>query len=423
MATVKFNLRSTAVDKEQPIYLIFRHQKLRVVFATGMKVRPKYWNQKNEVVRNVIDVPNKEKINNLLHDLRTEMVRFAAEKLERRESILAENVKLHLNLYTGKRRRESRGLLEFIDRYVTSAKDVIVPATGNPPKESTIKVYKVFQKILLDFAKDYNREVDFEQIDLVFYNDFVRWMQGRKYSRNYIGKQIKTLKTFLNAATERGINKNMAYKSRYFRTMKEESESVYLTEEELERLNGLDLTGDHRLEKIRDLFLVGAWTGLRYSDFTNIKPENIQGDQIHIEQEKTGHKVVIPILPIVRVILDKYDNNLPAKISNQKTNEYLKEICQLAKIDTPMLVGITKGGERETEKYKKWQLVTTHTARRSFATNSYKRGIPAISIMQITGHRTEAAFLKYIKLSSSEHARIVAEQWSKSSRLLKSMNQ
>ncbi|MBL0274176.1 MAG: integrase catalytic domain-containing protein [Chitinophagaceae bacterium] len=123
-----------------------------------------------------------------------------------------------------------------------------------------------------------------------------------------------------------------------------------------------------RLEKVRDLFILACYTGLRFSDLIQVRPENIinNGSQIKVKTEKTGELVIIPIHKFVREILVKYKGSLPASISNQKMNEYLKEIAELAKIKETVKISITRGGETDNMINKKFELVTTHTARRSF---------------------------------------------------------
>ena len=190
-----------------------------------------------------------------------------------------------------------------------------------------------------------------------------------------------------------------------------------MNESELNTLFELDLNMNPRLEKIRDLFLVGCWTGLRFSDFTGIKKENIDGEFIEVETQKTGEVVVIPIHRQVEAIMKRYKgktlNSLPKPISNQKMNEYLKELGQLAGFNETVSESITKGGIKQTVNHPKWELITTHTARRSFATNQYLAGFPSTSIMKITGHRTESSFMKYIKVTPREHANQLRDLWRK----------
>ncbi len=240
---------------------------------------------------------------------------------------------------------------------------------------------------------------------------------SKRLSTNSIGKKITTLKTILNAATDRGVNTNTAFKSRRFTATREESDSIYLNDTDLDQLYKLDLTENTRLERVRDLFLLGAYTGLRFSDFTRLTADNITGDMITMHQSKTGAKVTIPLHPITNTILQRYNGHAPKALSNQKMNEYLKELGKAANISEQVSKTITKGGKQITKNFQKWELISTHTARRSFATNLYKSGFPAQSIMQITGHKTERAFLKYIKATKEEHAKMLSLHWAQNSQL------
>jgi integrase len=190
-----------------------------------------------------------------------------------------------------------------------------------------------------------------------------------------------------------------------------------LSKQELQALNELDLTDNPRLDKVRDLFLVGCWTGLRFSDFSNIQAKNIKGGFITIKTQKTGKEVVIPIHEVVLNILDKYkdktENSLPPSISNQKMNEYLKEIAEKAEFKETVSKTFTKAGKTVTINKSKFDLVSCHTARRSFATNMYLDSVPSITIMAITGHTTESSFMKYIRITPQEHAEQLQTLWNR----------
>ncbi len=119
---------------------------------------------------------------------------------------------------------------------------------------------------------------------------------------------------------------------------------------------------------------------------------------------------------MVESILNKYDGELPDVPSNQKVNDYLKEVGEIAEINAPFKKSITKGGVKQTTVYKKWEVLSTHTARRSFATNAYNAGVPSLTIMAITGHKTETSFLKYIKVTPKEHALKLRNFWQKNAK-------
>ena len=144
------------------------------------------------------------------------------------------------------------------------------------------------------------------------------------------------------------------------------------------------------------------------SDFNRIDRKNISDGMITVVTEKTDQRVVIPIHPIVREILDS-GFDLSISLSDAKTRLYIKDICKFVKIDDLVEVRESVSGKLVTNRYPKWQLVGTHTARRSFATNAYKAGVPPISIMKITGHTKESTFMKYIRVSSEENAEMLME--------------
>jgi len=163
---------------------------------------------------------------------------------------------------------------------------------------------------------------------------------------------------------------------------------------------------------VRDLFLIGCYSGLRFSDFSRLSPEHIKavdgGKMIEIDTQKTGEKVFIPLFPILETLLQKYAFVVP-KISGQKMNDYLKELGQLAGMDGRLLVRNSAGGNRREMEVAKWEKLTTHVARRSFATNAYKATVPVKYIMAVTGHKTEKEFYKYIRLRADEHAMLVSD--------------
>jgi integrase len=154
------------------------------------------------------------------------------------------------------------------------------------------------------------------------------------------------------------------------------------------------------------LFVIGCYTGLRFSDLATLNEKNIidKGTKIKILTQKTGELVIIPLHTYILEILKRYNGKIPQVISNQKMNDHLKAIGKEAKIKEKTTLHYTQGGIKKSETLPKHELITVHTARRSFATNAFLNEIPSISIMKITGHRTERAFMKYIKISQEENA-------------------
>jgi integrase len=126
--------------------------------------------------------------------------------------------------------------------------------------------------------------------------------------------------------------------------------------------------------------------------------------------QKTKQQVIIPLHPTVKAILEKYNYHLPFTISNQKFNDYLGEVCEKADIKEQYTKSITKAGKREVKAGAKHKFITSHSARRSFATNAFKRGISPYLIMSITGHKTETEFMKYLKVTAEERAEMFAKE-------------
>lgn len=414
MANIIFNLRTMKGTDPQMIYLVYWFgDKDRLTYSTGLKVEPKFWNPSQYRVRNVVECLSKDTINNYLNRIQADTEAHITELKASMKPVTKEALKQYLNNYTNPIATSGNALADFVTEFVSNGTSKINPSTGRFVTLRTVQAYKKFAEYLKGFEAKTKRRIDFADVDLDFYEDFTGYLRDVGLATNTIGKYIRILKAILNEAAEKGVNKHSAYKSHRFKVVQEESENIYLSESELTQLYDFDFSKHPRLERARDLFLVGCWTGLRFSDFTRITSKDIQGGFINIEQQKTGKRVLIPLHPVVSEIWEKYGEHLPPNISNQKLNDYIKEVCKMAELNSPEHKAITKGGVKRSTQFEKWELVSTHTARRSFATNLFKSGFPAISIMQITGHKTEKAFLKYIKVTPEEHANLLRMHWIK----------
>lgn len=307
---------------------------------------------------------------------------------------------------------------EFLDKFIDDAHKRTNEKTEKPLSRITICNFKQLRNRLTKFSKEVRR-VDFDTIDQDFYEMFLDKMYRWGYSTNTAGRYIKLLKTVLNAATEGKYNTNLAYKSKKFKARSIDTPELYLTEDEITELHNLDLSGSPRLERVRDLFLVGCYTGLRYSDFTNIQPENINGNIINLVMQKTGNGVAVPIHTKLFEIMQRYEgktpNSLPPAMSNQKLNLYIKEVCsQVPALHNLFTKTIHRGLFITTVNVKKYKEVSSHTARRSFATNQHRNKVPASILMKITGHKTESAFYRYIRETPKENAERLLQLWQQS---------
>ncbi|MEE1961995.1 site-specific integrase [Allomuricauda taeanensis] len=401
MGKAKFKLKEPNSKNETLVNLVFYYNYKRFKYSTGEKIEPKFWNLKNERAKESKQFPQYPEFNSRLdvleNGINTAYRRLLNDGVQPNNQLLKTHLEAELSgkiLETGK-----KSLFGFIDEFIKESKF--------HKKKSTIIVYNTVFKYLKEFAASQRKKIDFESIDLEFYNKYLKYLvHDRDLSSNTVGKHVKTLKTFMNEATERGYNKNMEYKKRKFRVTKEESDAVYLNVDELKKIEEADLSASPNLDRTKDLFLIGCYTGLRFSDFTQIKPENIDHEKsiLQIRTQKTGQRVSIPLHPTVKRIIQKYNGELPRAYVNQVMNKYLKDVASISGLKQMVQITMTKGGQVQKNSCPKYELVTTHTARRSFATNLYLADVPSISIMKITGHKTERSFMQYIKISQEQNA-------------------
>jgi integrase len=393
------------------IQLSFRYgiPSKRLKYNIGKGIDIKQWDATKQRAKVTRTTPQLSSLNTDLNKLEHDVLKIFNTYEINEQSLSIDQFKKELDIALGKTERQFKdtSFFAFIEDFIKNRKESLTFA-----KESIAKYNQVY-KHLKNYAKAKRKKVDFENINLDFFDDFTKYLYSKQYAQNNCQKIITTIKTILNDATERGFNKNYAFKSKKFTISQEDVNNIYLSESELENMYRLDLSNNTRLERVRDLFIIGSYTGLRFSDLSTFNSDNIvkRGDNelLIIKTQKTGKDVAIPLHPFVKEILVKYEGTPPRALTNQKMNDYLKEVAQLAELKETVFKSITKGGKRIEVRHEKWELVTTHTARRSFATNAFKRGIPSISIMRITGHSTEKAFMKYIKIDNEENAIMMYE--------------
>ncbi|HEX8576891.1 MAG TPA: tyrosine-type recombinase/integrase [Flavobacterium sp.] len=286
---------------------------------------------------------------------------------------------------------------------------------GAPIAPRTIQHYKTTLYKIQDFEKYNKVKLRFENIDLKFYRDFIDYCRTiEKLGNNTIGGYITNFKMWCKNIEIEGLPINPQYKHSEFMALSNKTKDIYLNENEINRIFEFDFKNNIRLSNAKDLFIIGLRTGLRVSDIMRVGVSNINDEKIKIETLKTKQKVIIPMHPQVKQIIETRNGVLPHAISRQKFNNHIKEICTLVGI-TDIVEGAKMNPEtkrKESGYFQKWELVTSHTCRRSFATNLYGK-LPNKVIMAITGHTTETQFLKYIKITNDEFAVILGDFWNK----------
>lgn len=424
---VNFYLKNPSGDYETWIYCLIRYQSKSVKIYTDQKIHPKFWNAEKHRVRQTSKFPTHPEYNTWLNNIVT-----AADKIEKEwknansgktiinpipSLILKDNLKKYLTKITKEERIENltRTFWGYYNTFLTRMKNGtrVHLSKGTPLAPKTIFQFENLKRHLENFEQKKKFKIEFETIDLNFYKTFVDYVTiDLKTSPNTIGKLITNLKVFLREAFEDGLTTNNIFTHRKFKSISFKCDTVYLNAEEIKEMQNLDLSNERKLERVRDVFIVGCYTGLRFSDLTKIKPQHIENGMIEIMQSKTGDTVVIPMEKDVVKILEKYNNVLPS-ISNQKFNQYLYDVClKCDMLKKEITVNGVKGGKPTVSVKPKHEFVSSHTARRSFATNEYKSGDLEVSeIMAITGHKTEKSFYKYIRETPKEIANRIKQKF------------
>jgi integrase len=409
MGAVNFYLKKAEeTTGKSLIFLQYKYNGKRLVFSTGQRIDPANWSHSKQRIKSnkATTEDGQYALNDLLDNLERECLK-SYNKHIKNGIPSTETIKGDLFMFMNQNEKGTEGptFFNLIDRFSAGE----IKHKGKDKTKGTRNIYKQTLKHLKEFAVAEKYKVDFNTINLDFYYKFVSHLKKEGLNQNSIGKHIKDIKTFMGEAIDLKYTTNYEFKNKKFVAMKEEVDSVYLTENEIMKIYRYDFSDNKRLEQVRDLFCFGCWVGLRFSDYSNVKAENkvqIDGEWfLKIKTQKTGDVVIIPCNPHVLEIFLKYDHNankLPNAISNQKFNDYIKDACKE--------VSLTETGRLSTDPTKElWNCVSSHTARRSFATNYYLEGFPTLDLMKVTGHKTEAAFMKYIKTSKLDTAKRMAE--------------
>ncbi|WP_276374310.1 site-specific integrase [Chryseolinea sp. H1M3-3] len=419
MKNVHFKLR--AQGKSDPVIVLWvfdsRFKNRKFKYSTGEIIDPELWIKKKERVK---IIPSKEKelvlLNNYLDQLSQFVHEFLAAKYKS-ITLLREDLRRHLNAMKVDEEKQKlikqqqeleieKQRLEKENNFF-STWEKIVNTTKNkdglPISEGTKRSKRQTLNLVKEHCAKNKINLTFENLDKVYYHDFDNYMIEKNFSPNNRGKHFKEIKAILREAEDRDINVNPAFHKKSFKVIRRESDSIYLNEIDIKKLLKAGLSP--ALGKLRDIFIMACYTGQRHSDWHQIRKENIiieNGREILKISQQKGKKIVhLPMHPIVKSILNKYGDNIPKVITNQKFNLFLKTIGEKAKLGRITIKGNI---------VEKSEQISTHTARRSFATNAYlSRSMQVYEIMNCTGHKSEASFLKYLKLNGMDYAKLAAE--------------
>jgi site-specific recombinase XerD len=348
-----FNLlRKTPPDKPQLIRLYFRYYGGQTCISTQTHCEPRHWDDKKQRCKESAGPPQYRHINLMLSRWEAATIELyyeykAAGRLPDHAVFRKELLK-RLGQGPADETERPPSLIEFAQSFIAERE-----ALGRP--KGSLTVYRNALRHLEAYGKARRRKLEFPEINEAFANDFAAHLLAQDFADLHAHKVLETVKTIARAAWKRGIVADDPFAKFSSPIRKPPVDKVYLTMGEVQKLYDLDLSGLNRLAKVRDLFLIGCLTGLRFSDFSTIRPGNIRPLDVDGKEvlcltkttQKTSEKVVLPLTdPRLVAILEKYGMQAPPKISNQRLNSYLKELCQLAGIDSPVEIFEHRGGKR-----------------------------------------------------------------------------
>jgi len=405
MATVNFLYRSTKENATLSLRLLYRFDNKDFVFGakTKLEVSKHYWTKEHLLKRpKDIAVANKQlEVNNELNNIENHVL--GAFKEIGQSVITKEWLQLQIDLYYNPIQRQKEiptDLISYIDFYLEYRKHEIKP--------TSIKKYNVIKHKLERMQTERKRPILIKGVNDNFKNEFVSYQKNNGYAQNTIQRELVFIKTFCKHARFIGLETNSQLD--VLKIEKAKVDKIYLTFKELEAIENKQFENDY-LDNARDWLIISCYTGQRVSDFLRFHTDMIRVESgkslLEFTQKKTGKLMTVPLHNKVLQILKKRNGNFPRQISDQRYNDFIKEVCNLTGLNNKIQGGkqleTSNGLRKVVGVYPKYELVTSHIGRRSFATNFYGT-IPTTYLIYITGHSSEAMFLNYIGKSNKDLA-------------------
>lgn len=419
MLSINLHLRNPKELKEQSIWAIFYINNTRFRIDTEQSILPRNWSKDKH--KALSGHKGCEKLNLLLNEMKDFIATYISDlKLSKKifsKYELQDCFSAHFKI--GKEKQKQAGeivdFVSFIENYLNSRKDVsnrtqiirkstfkrILIAFDLVPKKSLDRWKKMSnkEKASSDILKA-ERRLEFDQIDYQWIKQYHNWLLNHDYSykKNNIAKELKIAKHFATAAANAGYIKNLSFKG--YKCEWEDADNIHLSWTDIDKLKSLELQFMSTERKVRDLFVFNCYLGLRYSDLNKLDKNrfSLEKDQLYlkIRMQKTDGLLGFPILKSAEAILKLYEYQLPT-VSASTFNQLIKVLCREAGITDLETKRETKGGTKIIRTLPRCDMASSHTGRRSFATNFYNDGVPLKQLMTITGHTTEAAIRRYIK--------------------------
>jgi integrase len=405
MASVSFLLKEPNATKPTPIFAFLSFDGQRVKVYIGLRILPKQW-IKAEQRAQLRGYPDNWALNDALELVEERLL--ACYREHRAQGQLPNSDTLRAAIEPAPATVDSASTLpaptfwHYFDEWIA-----LTRAQGKP---RSAQVYTTAARHLREFGKASGYAVDFDTIKPTFGDRYATYLLHTiKLTDNTVAKQILTLKSFLRWARDRGYTDATGFDRLSWK--RQEPDIMTLTTGEVAALEQLVLPAGGYLDNARALFLLACYTGLRFSDLVNIRAEHLRGQTLRMTTQKTRETVTVPLRPEAVIVVEQLLTGKVRAITNQKLNNYLKELGQLAGIDAPVEVIRFRGGVRESTTVAKWERLGCHTGRRTFVTLSLERGLRPETIMKVTGHRGWKSFQRYVNVTSDAVEREFRQSW------------
>lgn len=394
-----FKLKNPNKDALSLIYFrtYFKDEGKSFIYSTGEKIHPKEWDFQNNRPTNLngrtADAQTRRSINKELNRYSDFFQDLTSRYRNINEQLTFQSIKEHFD-ENFKRNKSRNGFFKVYDQFLAFKGD---NQSGDAIAASTLKRYEYNKSLLEAFESDTKHKIHLNGINEKFFNNLVNYcVTEKKHSANTLSRNIGLFKTFLHWAYKNKFTYNNDFLN--FKNVKKfQTDKVALDLNQVTEIYEFDFAKSKRLEKVRDIFVLGCATSLRFGNYSRIQKSDVNNGKIRVRDIKDPTKILeIPLNKISKAILEKYDYNLP-KYSNQKFNKYIKEVFEEAGYDFWVKKTMKYGSEIIGKDLRFYDRISSHTARRSFITIMRNQGVPDEIIMKYTGHKSREMLVTYYK--------------------------
>jgi len=421
MATLKFFIKGKRSINTIYLRLVHGRREVDLVKSTSLIINQLYWNNEKGKVRQIAEYKDKVNLQNNLNDLKIDILNNFntdyANGIFINRDWLNDQI---LNSFNREQKNDLNNLINYFGYYIKEKQKDAKDEGERGFNNRTILKYNGTIKKIKEFEQKQRKRYRIIEVNLKFRRDFIYFLrETQKLNNNTIGKYLSNIKAVCNHAKSEKIKIDQELNSAKFKIPKSKTSFIYLDKSEINKIYDYDFKDRPYLNNARNWLIIGVWTGARASDLLYLSTKNIHNNYIEYTSQKTNQNIIVGIHYQITNIINEY--SFPKRISVQKYNEYIKEVCEIVGIDEEVqgskIVNITPKSKKKTfrkvfDTYKKYQLVSTHIGRRSFANNHYGK-LPTPVLMNITGHTAERMFLTYINKSPKDSADTLNEYWKK----------